>query len=100
MWLGEILDNKETVNEVLEISTDYELMAVVSRGYPDESPAEEQIDLNELILKRMQHRYALIILSINIDYMNSYIALMHSSLSTRGLFTVVDTMNARNSSGG
>jgi nitroreductase len=53
VWLGEILNKREAVNQLLGISTKYELMAVISLGYPDESPAKDRIDLNELILKRM-----------------------------------------------
>jgi nitroreductase len=53
VWLGEILNKREAVNQLLGIGTEYELMAVISLGYPDESPAKDRIDLNELILKRM-----------------------------------------------
>lgn len=33
-WLGEILNKKEQVREFINVSADYELMAVVSFGYP------------------------------------------------------------------
>ncbi len=33
-WLGEILNKKEQVREFLNVQPDYELMAVVSFGYP------------------------------------------------------------------
>jgi len=34
VWLGEILKNKDKVNEILNVPTDWELMAVIALGYP------------------------------------------------------------------
>ena len=39
-WLGEILNKKEEVREFLNVQADYELMAVVSLGYPKEKPGK------------------------------------------------------------
>ncbi|WP_125005825.1 nitroreductase family protein [Clostridium tagluense] len=33
-WIGEILKNEDKVRELLEVSEDLELMAVISVGYP------------------------------------------------------------------
>ncbi len=38
VWLGEILKNRQKVEELLSVPGSYELMAVVSLGYPDQSP--------------------------------------------------------------
>ncbi len=51
-WLGEILKNKEKVNEVLNIDKRYELVAVIAVGYKDESPVSEREELDKLILQR------------------------------------------------
>ncbi|NCN64964.1 MAG: nitroreductase family protein [Candidatus Altiarchaeum hamiconexum] len=52
-WLGEILKNKEKLNEVLNIDKSrYELVAVIAVGYKDESPVSEREVLNKLILRR------------------------------------------------
>ncbi|HEC68845.1 MAG TPA: hypothetical protein ENI31_00960 [Candidatus Omnitrophica bacterium] len=37
-WLGEILNKKEKVRKLLNIDKNYELMAVVSIGYPLKKP--------------------------------------------------------------
>ncbi|MCI5136954.1 MAG: nitroreductase family protein [Candidatus Electrothrix sp. AR1] len=34
VWLGQILKNKQQVNDVLQLSDQYDLMAVVALGYP------------------------------------------------------------------
>ena len=34
VWLGQILKNKQQVNDVLQLSNQYNLMAVVAVGYP------------------------------------------------------------------
>ncbi|MFH0811702.1 MAG: nitroreductase family protein, partial [Pseudomonadota bacterium] len=36
VWLGEILNNKEAVEKILEVSGNLELMAVLAFGYPAE----------------------------------------------------------------
>ncbi|ODS40157.1 nitroreductase [Candidatus Altiarchaeales archaeon WOR_SM1_SCG] len=49
-WLGEILNRKDGVNEFLNISKNYELMAVIALGYCDENPASGRKPLRELII--------------------------------------------------
>jgi nitroreductase len=34
VWLGQILKNKQQVNEALQVSDQYDLMAIVALGYP------------------------------------------------------------------
>ncbi|MCI5130350.1 MAG: nitroreductase family protein [Candidatus Electrothrix sp. EH2] len=34
VWLGQILKNKQQVNEVLQLNEQYDLMAVIALGYP------------------------------------------------------------------
>ena len=36
VWLGEILNNRETVEKILEVPESFELMAVVALGHPAE----------------------------------------------------------------
>jgi nitroreductase len=36
VWLGEILNRKSEINTLLEITDNYELMAVIALGYPAE----------------------------------------------------------------
>ncbi len=51
-WLGEILKNKEKINELLNIDKSrYELVAVIAVGYKDESPVSKREELDKLILK-------------------------------------------------
>ncbi len=38
VWLGEILNKRSEVERILEVPADFELMAVVALGYPDEEP--------------------------------------------------------------
>jgi len=52
-WLGEILKNKEKVNEILNIPEDKELMAVIAIGYAtDTERTSYRADLNNLILNK------------------------------------------------
>ncbi|OQX19122.1 MAG: hypothetical protein BWK75_05975 [Candidatus Altiarchaeales archaeon A3] len=52
-WLGEILKNKEKVNDVLNIDKPgYELVAVIAVGYKDENPVSDRLELDKLILRR------------------------------------------------
>ena len=37
VWLGEILKNRKSVEEILEVPSDCELMAVIALGYPAET---------------------------------------------------------------
>ncbi len=49
-WLGEILKNKDKVNQLLNLSDRYELMAVVAFGYPAEKPKSTRKLFKELVL--------------------------------------------------
>jgi len=50
VWLGEILENKEKVNKVLEAPDSYELMAVVALGHPiAKKRVSERKELDQLI---------------------------------------------------
>lgn len=50
VWLGEILKNKEKVNEVLGAPESHELMAVVALGHPvNKTRVSERKNLNELV---------------------------------------------------
>jgi nitroreductase len=54
VWLGEILKNAVAVRESLELSENYELMAVLAVGYParvDQSSSRKQMD--QLLLKEV-----------------------------------------------
>ncbi len=51
VWLGEILNRKTEVNDLLDIGPDYELMAVIAMGYPDQSPRSSRKKRASLILK-------------------------------------------------
>ncbi len=54
VWLGEILNNAVAVRESLELSENYELMAVLAVGYParvDQSSSRKQMD--QLLLKEV-----------------------------------------------
>jgi nitroreductase len=53
VWLGEILKNAEQVREILGLTNDLELMAVVALGYPAESPRPtKRKELRDLIVYR------------------------------------------------
>ena len=51
VWLGEILKNKDKVNEILGIESGNEFMALIAFGYPDEAGKSDRQKLDELILK-------------------------------------------------
>lgn len=54
VWLGEILNKKEKVNEILQIDKKYELMAVIALGYPIEKErTSKRKPLKELIIKEI-----------------------------------------------
>lgn len=53
VWLGEILNQKDKVNEILNIDNNHELAAVIALGYPDEKGSSNRKNLNDLILKPM-----------------------------------------------
>jgi nitroreductase len=51
VWLGQILKNKEKVNEVLEVSSRYDLMALLAVGHPQHSKQSSQrLPLEDFIL--------------------------------------------------
>jgi nitroreductase len=49
VWLGEILNNREKVEELLNVHEEYELMAVVALGYPAENPVSRRKPIEEII---------------------------------------------------
>jgi nitroreductase len=52
VWLGQILKNKEQVNQILAIDERYELMAMLALGYPaHRNQKSNRKDLNHFILK-------------------------------------------------
>ncbi len=53
VWLGEILNKKDEVRSLLEISDENELVAVIALGYSDEKPSGKRKKLPELILKSL-----------------------------------------------
>lgn len=51
VWLGQILKNKSKANEVLHLSEQYDLMAVVALGYPQhKNQQSDRLPLNDFIL--------------------------------------------------
>jgi len=53
VWLGEILKNKEKVEEILGVGDEFELMAVIALGYPTgKSLRSERDSLEEKVLLR------------------------------------------------
>jgi nitroreductase len=53
VWLGQILQNKDRVNEILGLSDRYDLMAVIALGHPRHRNQQSQRrNVDELILKR------------------------------------------------
>lgn len=51
VWLGEILKNKEKINEALGIGSSNEFVALIAFGYPDEEIISERLKMNEILLK-------------------------------------------------
>ncbi|MGB8217206.1 MAG: nitroreductase [Candidatus Methanoperedens sp.] len=52
VWLGEILKNKEKVNDVLGAPESHELMAVVALGHPiNKTRVSERRNLDELVFR-------------------------------------------------
>jgi len=49
-WLGEILNKKENVNTILEVSREMELMAVIALGYSKERPTATRKGVKELVI--------------------------------------------------
>ncbi|MCI5128866.1 MAG: nitroreductase family protein [Candidatus Electrothrix sp. AUS3] len=51
VWLGQILKNKQQVNDVLQLSEQYDLMAVVALGYPlHRNQQSQRLPLADFIL--------------------------------------------------
>lgn len=54
VWLGEILKNRESVEKMLEVPADYELMAIIALGHPAEEKGKgRRRPITEVIIKRM-----------------------------------------------
>ncbi len=53
VWLGEILNKKQMVNELCSLSGEYELMAVIALGYPDEKGSSNRHPLEHFIIKKL-----------------------------------------------
>jgi len=54
VWLGEILNNKEQVNLILETPESFELMAVLAIGYPDgNTPKSSRKELHEIAFEEL-----------------------------------------------
>ncbi len=51
VWLGEILKNREKINDLLGIDFSNEFMALIAFGYPDEVVVSERLNMNEILLK-------------------------------------------------
>ncbi len=52
VWLGQILKNKEQVNEILGLDTNLDLMAVLAIGHPKHHDQQStRKDINEFIIK-------------------------------------------------
>jgi len=53
-WLGEILNRKEEVSRALQADSDYELMALITLGYPDEQKSKSsRKSVKSLIIKEI-----------------------------------------------
>jgi len=53
VWLGEILNKKQQVNELCSLSSDYELLAVIALGYPNEKGSSTRHPLEYFIIKKI-----------------------------------------------
>ena len=51
VWLGEILKNKDKINELLGVDSSNEFMALVAFGFPGEETLSERKKMSELIIK-------------------------------------------------
>ena len=52
VWLGQILKNKSDVNKILELSDNFDLMAIVALGYPSHhNQKSKRKEVSELLLK-------------------------------------------------
>ena len=54
VWLGQILKNKSDVNKILELSDNFDLMAIVALGYPSHrNQKSKRKEVSELLLKEI-----------------------------------------------
>ena len=54
VWLGEILNQKDKVREILGLTANLELMAVISMGFPENKGGTgSRVNLEDLIVKRI-----------------------------------------------
>ena len=54
VWLGEILNQKDQVNNILAIGADHDLMAVIAIGHPSHrNQSSKRKELNHLIIKEI-----------------------------------------------
>ena len=54
VWLGQILKNKDEVNRILELTDNFDLMAVVVLGYPlHHNQKSKRKEISELLLKQL-----------------------------------------------
>lgn len=53
VWLGEILNKKQKVNDLCGLSNEYELMAVIALGYPNEKGNSTRHPLEYFIVKTL-----------------------------------------------
>lgn len=54
VWLGQILKNKAEVNRILELSENFDLMAVIALGHPAHREQQsKRKDISELLLKEI-----------------------------------------------
>jgi len=51
VWLGEILKNKDKINELMEVDTSNEFVALLAFGFPEEDGVSERKKMNELLIK-------------------------------------------------
>lgn len=50
-WVGEILSKKEEVREILKAPPSYELVSIITLGYPDEKPRSARKSLKDIAFK-------------------------------------------------
>ncbi len=54
VWLGEILNQKEQVNDILAVGAEFELMAVIAIGHPSHrNQSSKRKKINDLIIKEI-----------------------------------------------
>jgi nitroreductase len=54
VWLGEILNQKDQVNDILAVGTELDLMAVIAIGHPSHrNQSSKRKDINDLIIKEI-----------------------------------------------